>query len=99
MCPPGSVTGAPKLAVLDLVGGLEPVGRGPAMGAFGFISGDRIRLGVTIRTVALDADRAHVWSGGGITWRSAPEAEVAEAEAKAAAVAAALGNAAQSSAV
>jgi para-aminobenzoate synthetase component 1 len=94
MCPPGSVTGAPKLAVLDLVGGLEPVGRGPAMGAFGFISGDRIRLGVTIRTVALDADHAHVWSGGGITWRSEPEAEVAEAEAKAAAVASALGNAA-----
>jgi para-aminobenzoate synthetase component 1 len=94
MCPPGSVTGAPKLAVLDLVGGLEPVGRGPAMGAFGFISGDRIRLGVTIRTVALDADHAHVWSACGITWRSEPEAEVAEAEAKAAAVAAALGNAA-----
>jgi para-aminobenzoate synthetase component 1 len=91
MCPPGSVTGAPKLAVLDLVGGLEPVGRGPAMGGFGFISGDRVRLGVTIRTVALDAAHAHVWSGGGITWRSEPEAEVAEAEAKAAAVAAALG--------
>lgn len=92
MCPPGSVTGAPKLAVLDLVGGLEPVGRGPAMGGFGFISGDRVRLGVTIRTVALDADHAHVWSGGGITWRSEPGAEVAEAEAKAAAVAAALGS-------
>ena len=91
MCPPGSVTGAPKLAVLDLVGGLEPVGRGPAMGGFGYISGDRVRLGVTIRTVALDADHAHMWSGGGITWRSDPDAEVAEAEAKAAAVAAALG--------
>lgn len=90
MCPPGSVTGAPKLAVLDLVGGLEPVGRGPAMGAFGYISGDTVQLGVTIRTVALDADHAHIWSGGGITWRSEPEAEVAEAEAKAAGVAAAL---------
>lgn len=90
MCPPGSVTGTPKLAVLDLVGGLEPVGRGPAMGAFGFVSGASVRLGVTIRTVALDADRAHLWAGGGITWRSAPEAEVAEAEAKAAAVTAAL---------
>ncbi len=92
MCPPGSVTGAPKLAVLDLVGGLEPVGRGPAMGAFGFLSGGEARLGVTIRTVALDATHAHIWSGGGITWRSAPEAEVAEAEAKAAGVAAALGS-------
>jgi para-aminobenzoate synthetase component I len=90
MCPPGSVTGAPKLAVLDLVGGLEPVGRGPAMGAFGYLTGPETRLGVTIRTVALDAEHAHIWSGGGITWRSDPEAEVAEAEAKAAGVAAAL---------
>ncbi|WP_240037678.1 chorismate-binding protein [Glycomyces paridis] len=89
-CPPGSVTGTPKLAVLDLVGALEPVGRGPAMGAFGFVTADEVRLGVTIRTLALDADRAHLWAGGGITWRSEPEAEVAEAEAKAAAVTAAL---------
>jgi para-aminobenzoate synthetase component 1 len=89
-CPPGSVTGTPKLAMLDLVGGLEPVGRGPAMGAFGFVREGAVRLGVTIRTLALDADRAHLWAGGGITWRSQPEAEVAEAEAKAAAVARAL---------
>lgn len=90
MCPPGSVTGAPKLAALDVVGGVEAVGRGPAMGAFGYLTGDRTRLGVTIRTVALDAEHAHIWSGGGITWRSDPDAEVAEAEAKAAGVAAAL---------
>jgi len=90
MCPPGSVTGTPKLAMLDLVGGLEPVGRGPAMGAFGFVQGGTVRLGVTIRTLALDASRAHVWAGGGITWRSVPEDEVDEAEAKAAALARAL---------
>jgi para-aminobenzoate synthetase component 1 len=89
-CPPGSVTGTPKLAMLDLVGGLEPVGRGPAMGAFGYLTGHETRLGVTIRTVALDDEHVHVWSGGGITWRSEPGAEVAEAEAKAAGVAAAL---------
>ncbi|WP_112133392.1 chorismate-binding protein [Glycomyces dulcitolivorans] len=90
MCPPGSVTGTPKLAMLDLTAGLEPVGRGPAMGAFGFLQGDRIGLGVSIRTVALDESRAHLWAGGGITWRSSPEAEVAEAEAKARAVTARL---------
>jgi para-aminobenzoate synthetase component 1 len=90
MCPPGSVTGTPKLAMLDLTAGLEPVGRGPAMGAFGFLQGDRIGLGVSIRTVALDEARAHLWAGGGITWRSIPEAEVAEAEAKARAVTARL---------
>lgn len=90
LCPPGSVTGTPKLSVLDLVGGLEPVGRGPAMGAFGFWSGGRLRLGLSIRTVALDADAVHVWAGGGVTWRSGPAAEVAEAEAKASGVVRAL---------
>ncbi|GAB3651483.1 hypothetical protein GCM10028833_22730 [Glycomyces tarimensis] len=90
MCPPGSVTGTPKLAMLDLVGGLEPVGRGPSMGALGFRSGERLRLGLTIRTVALDGESVHVWAGGGITWRSDPSAEVAEAEAKAAGVVRAL---------
>ena len=60
------------------------------MGAFGFLQGDSVRLGVTIRTLALDATHAHLWAGGGITWRSIADAEVAEAEAKAAAIARAL---------
>ena len=33
--PGGSVTGAPKLAALDLIAALEPVGRGASMGALG----------------------------------------------------------------
>jgi para-aminobenzoate synthetase component 1 len=90
VCPGGSVTGAPKLAALDLIAGLEPVGRGPSMGAFGWISPDGIDLGLTIRTVAVDADRVHLWAGGGITWDSDPDAEVAEAAAKAAPLQAAL---------
>jgi para-aminobenzoate synthetase component 1 len=90
MCPGGSVTGAPKLAALDLLAALEPVGRGPSMGAFGWVSADRVDLGLTIRTVAVDADRVHVWAGGGITWSSDPAAEVAEAAAKAAPLRAAL---------
>lgn len=84
MCPGGSVTGAPKLAALDVIAALEPVGRGPSMGAYGWVTRDRIDLGLTIRTVAADAERVHVWAGGGITWSSDPDAEVAEAAAKAA---------------
>jgi para-aminobenzoate synthetase component 1 len=53
------------------------------MGAYGWIGPDHIDLGLTIRTVAVDADRVHVWAGGGITWDSDPAAEVAEAAAKA----------------
>lgn len=89
-CPGGSVTGAPKVAALDLIAGLEPVGRGPAMGALGWVGAGHIDLGLTIRTVAVDAERVHVWAGGGITWDSDPAAEVEEATAKASPLRAAL---------
>jgi para-aminobenzoate synthetase component 1 len=84
VCPGGSVTGAPKLAALAQIATLEPVGRGPSMGAFGWLDDQRLELGLTIRTVAADGERLHVWAGGGITWDSDPAGEVAEAQAKAA---------------
>lgn len=91
--PGGSVTGAPKVAALALLHKLEPVGRGPAMGAMGWLDADgSVELGLTIRTIAVDEaeGRLHLWTGGGVTWSSTPQGEVAEAEAKAAAVVAAL---------
>nr|WP_026208954.1 anthranilate synthase component I family protein [Catelliglobosispora koreensis] len=90
VCPGGSVTGAPKLAALSEIERLEPVGRGPAMGALGWIAADYLDLGLTIRTVAVDEHRVHVWAGGGITIDSDPWAEVAEADAKLGPVKAAL---------
>jgi para-aminobenzoate synthetase component 1 len=90
VCPGGSVTGTPKLAALHQIADLEPVGRGAGMGALGWIGPDHIDLGLTIRTAAVDGDRVHVWAGGGITWGSDPDAEVAEAAAKAGPVRAAL---------
>jgi para-aminobenzoate synthetase component 1 len=89
--PGGSVTGAPKLAALGVVDAVEPVGRGPAMGGFGWVGPDGLDLGLTIRTAAADPERLHVWAGGGITWGSDPDAEVAEAAAKAAPVRSVLG--------
>ncbi|HVM28132.1 MAG TPA: chorismate-binding protein [Mycobacteriales bacterium] len=83
LLPGGSVTGAPKRAACALLGALEPVGRGPAMGAFGMLWPGGADLGLTIRTVAADADRVHLWAGGGVTWGSDPDEEVAEAHAKA----------------
>ncbi len=88
--PGGSVTGAPKLAALDLIRDLEPVGRGPSMGAIGWIGPDKIDLGLSIRTVAATDGHLHVWAGGGITWSSDIESEIAEAAAKAAPLKAAL---------
>jgi para-aminobenzoate synthetase component 1 len=77
--PGGSVTGAPKIAALDLVARLEPVGRGASMGAVGTIraNGD-FDLALTIRTFAVAEGRAHVWAGGGIVWDSDPAGEVEE---------------------
>lgn len=92
--PGGSVTGAPKLAALGLVAGLEPVGRGPAMGGLGFLTPSGLDLGLTIRTVAATSERLHLWAGGGITWSSDALAEVAEAAAKAGPVRAAIAAAA-----
>src|SRR5439155_10138391 len=40
MFPGGSVTGAPKIAAVDLIAELEPVGRGASMGALGRIRGN-----------------------------------------------------------
>ncbi|MEV4705180.1 chorismate-binding protein [Actinoplanes sp. NPDC049316] len=90
VCPGGSVTGAPKLAALDEIARVEPVGRGVSMGGLGWIGTDHLDLGLTIRTVAATAGRVHLWAGGGITWGSDPQAEVAEAAAKAAPIRAAL---------
>jgi para-aminobenzoate synthetase component 1 len=90
ICPGGSVTGAPKLAALKEIARLEPVGRGASMGAIGWLSTDRLDLGLSIRTVAAAEGRLHVWAGGGITWDSDPAAEVAEAAQKAEPIKAAL---------
>ena len=82
--PGGSITGAPKIAAIDRIAQLEPVGRGASMGALGTVAanGD-LDLGLTIRTFAIAAGRIHLWVGGGIVWDSDPSAEVEESLVKA----------------
>jgi para-aminobenzoate synthetase component I len=82
--PGGSVTGAPKIAAVDHIAALEPVGRGASMGALGRIwpNGD-LELALTIRTFAVAEDTIHLWVGGGIVWDSEPEAEIEESWVKA----------------
>jgi para-aminobenzoate synthetase component I len=82
--PGGSVTGAPKIAAVDHIAALEPVGRGASMGAVGRVRGNGdLELALTIRTFAIRADEIHFWVGGGIVWDSRPAAEVEESLAKA----------------
>jgi para-aminobenzoate synthetase component 1 len=90
--PGGSVTGAPKIAALDHIAALEPVGRGASMGALGRIwpNGD-LELALTIRTFAVAEGRIHFWVGGGVVWDSEADAEIEESWIKARPLLAAVG--------
>jgi para-aminobenzoate synthetase component I len=90
--PGGSITGAPKIAAVDLIAALEPVGRGASMGALGTVypNGD-FELALTIRTFAVSQGRIHLWVGGGIVWDSDPQAEIEESWVKARPLLAAIG--------
>jgi para-aminobenzoate synthetase component 1 len=82
--PPGSVTGAPKLAAMDVIRRLEPVSRGPYCGAIGWVDADDRRgdLNVAIRTFWFDDGAVHLGTGGAITWDSDPAGEWEETELK-----------------
>jgi para-aminobenzoate synthetase component I len=83
--PPGSVSGAPKSSALRIIGGLEPVARGPYCGAVGWVDADRQQavLAVGIRTFWLAGGGLHFGTGAGITWGSDPALEWDETELKA----------------
>ena len=77
--PPGSMTGAPKIAAMRLLDRLEPHRRGFYAGALGYLD---VRggadLSVVIRTAFLRDGRAHLHTGGGIVADSEPTAEYRE---------------------
>ncbi|MGI8710932.1 MAG: chorismate-binding protein [Acidimicrobiales bacterium] len=83
--PPGSVTGAPKLAALDHIVRLEPVARDVYCGAVGWVDADvrRGALNVAIRTFWFADGEIRFGTGGAITWDSDPDGEWAETELKA----------------
>ncbi|MGH9225885.1 MAG: chorismate-binding protein [Acidimicrobiales bacterium] len=83
--PPGSVTGAPKLAALDVLAHLEPVSRSVYCGTVGWVDADRGvgDLNVAIRTFWVEDGCLNLGVGGGITWGSTAEGEWQETELKA----------------
>jgi para-aminobenzoate synthetase component 1 len=83
--PPGSVTGAPKIAACAHIDRLETVERGVYCGAVGWVDADRGvgELNVAIRTFWIEQGQLHLGTGGGITWDSDPAGEWAETELKA----------------
>jgi para-aminobenzoate synthetase/4-amino-4-deoxychorismate lyase len=83
--PCGSITGAPKVAAMQMIATLERSARGPYCGAVGLLRpGGGAAFNVAIRTVALDLRTgiASAGTGGGITWDSIAAAEWEEALAK-----------------
>ncbi|MCE9597261.1 MAG: chorismate-binding protein [Spirochaetia bacterium] len=74
--PPGSVTGAPKLAALRMIESLE-ASRGAYTGAIGFSEPhmNAASFNVAIRTLQIQDSNAVYGSGCGIVWDSKPELE------------------------
>ncbi len=94
--PPGSMTGAPKLAAMQILDRLEPVRRGIYSGALGFLDlRGGAELSVVIRTLVLKDGRAYLHSGGGIVADSHPAEEWRETEDKARALFTALASASE----
>ncbi len=83
--PPGSVTGAPKLAALESIARLEPGGRGIYCGAVGWVDADRVvgDLNVAIRTFWIEDGQLCFGTGGAITYDSDPVGEWQETQLKA----------------
>ena len=83
--PCGSITGAPKIATMEIIKDLEPQPRGVYCGTIGLLlpNGRRI-FNVAIRTIQLYKGQAIYGVGGGITWDSTWESEYQEVHQKAA---------------
>jgi para-aminobenzoate synthetase component 1 len=92
--PPGSMTGAPKLAAMALLDRLEPVRRAFYSGAVGYLDAfGGADLSVVIRTALVVGGRAWLHAGGGVVADSDPTAELREAFDKLGPLLAALGEA------
>ena len=78
--PCGSITGAPKIRAMQIIGELEPAPRGIYCGAIGWLAPDGASsFNVAIRTITLEGDRAIFGVGGGIVADSTAEGEYEEA--------------------
>lgn len=90
--PPGSVTGAPKVAALDAINELESTARCAYTGAIGLRSPlAGLDLSVAIRTFERSGSRIWLGLGGAVVADSSGAAEAAEAEVKERALMAAIG--------
>ena len=75
--PAGTVSGAPKVRAMQIVGGLEKERRGIYAGAAGYVSySGVVDTAIAIRTIVVRKGQVYIQSGGGIVFDSQEEDEV-----------------------
>ena len=88
--PAGTVSGAPKVRAMQVIGELEPEKRGAYAGGVGYFSPDgSMDSCIVLRTAVVKDGVMHVQAGAGIVADSVATSEQAECEAKAGALLAA----------
>jgi anthranilate synthase component 1 len=89
--PAGTLTGAPKIRAMQIVGGLEPDRRGLYGGAVGYVDfAGNLDFCIAIRTIAMRGGEAVIQAGAGVVADSDPAAEYEETRDKARAMVQAL---------
>ena len=89
--PAGTLTGAPKIRAMQIIGTLETSRRGLYGGAVGYVDfAGNLDFCIAIRTIAMRDGRAHAQAGAGIVADSDPAAEYEESRDKARALLQAL---------
>jgi anthranilate synthase component I len=89
--PAGTLTGAPKIRAMQIVGDIEPSRRGLYGGAVGYLDfAGNLDFCIAIRTITMRDGRAEVQAGAGIVADSHPAAEYEETRDKARALIQAL---------
>jgi len=77
--PAGTLSGAPKIRAMEIITELEDLKRGPYGGAVGYFSfTGNMDTCITIRTVVMIGDTAHLQAGAGIVYDSDPTREYHE---------------------
>lgn len=90
--PAGTLSGAPKVRAMEIIGELETSPRGPYGGAVGYFDfRGNLDTCITIRTLLIDGDEVTVQSGAGIVADSVPATEYQEIGHKAGAMFKVLG--------
>ncbi|MCL5985547.1 MAG: anthranilate synthase component I [Actinobacteria bacterium] len=82
--PAGTVSGAPKIRAMQIIGEIEPVRRGPYAGIVGYFGYNKVLDScITIRTAVFSDGMAYVQAGAGIVADSVPQNEYLETQNKA----------------